>query len=110
MRYLGLLIVIVLTACNGEIDEPHLIEPVAVVLTPTDTAIRSGDTVRIRARVTDNRGVEILNPEIRWSSSDTIRATVDQTGLVRMRTHFDVIITARAGSANGIARVFGIIH
>jgi uncharacterized protein YjdB len=80
--------------------------PVAsVVITPAETEVRVGRTVKLVARAYDDQGREITGRAIAWSSSSTSRATVDQNGVVTGRLLGIVTISATAEGRTGTAKV-----
>ena len=62
---------------------------------PADTLVAFGDTVRLVAEATDANGhaVEAVT-EFSWSSSDTLVAQVDDSGLVESLTEGEVVVAA----------------
>ena len=74
-------------------------------MTPLDTALALGDTVRLSAEATDAQGAPIPGVRVTWSSSDESVATVDSTGLVRAVGGGGATITAAAGSVSASAGV-----
>ena len=79
----------------------------AVAVSPSaDTLVAFGDTVRLVAEATDANGhsVEAVT-EFVWSSSDTLVARVDHTGLVTGVDEGMATIRATAGDASGVAEV-----
>ena len=80
--------------------------PVAsVVITPAETEVRLGRTVKLVARAYDDQGKEIVGRTLTWSSSNTTRATVDQNGVVTGRVLGVVTISATAEGKTGTAKV-----
>ena len=85
-----------------------------VVLPAPTTVVVSRDTVelngigrktRLTAEVRDQAGRAMEDAPVLWTSSDTLVATVDQTGLVTAMGIGAAIITAKADSAFGTALV-----
>lgn len=76
-----------------------------IVVTPTNVRIDEGRTIRLTATVLDEDNRVITGLTISWSSSNTNRATVDQTGLVRAINEGNVTITASAGGKSGSTTV-----
>jgi uncharacterized protein YjdB len=68
-----------------------------IVITPTNPRINEGQTIQLTATVLDDENRVITGMTITWSSSNTSRATVDNTGLVRGISNGTVNITASAG-------------
>jgi uncharacterized protein YjdB len=80
--------------------------PVAsVVITPAETEVRLGRTVKLVATAYDAQGNVLAGRSIAWSSSSTTRATVDQTGTVTGRTLGIVTISATSEGQTGTAKV-----
>ena len=78
-----------------------------IVIAPTNPRIKEGESIQLTATVLDVEDRVITGLTITWSSSNTARATVDNTGLVRGITSGTVNITAFAGgkSASTTVRV-----
>ncbi|MDE0232805.1 MAG: Ig-like domain-containing protein [bacterium] len=79
----------------------------AVAVSPAaDTLVAFGDTVRLEAEATDANGhaVEAVT-EFVWSSSDTLVARVDDTGLVTGVDEGMATITAVTGEYSGAAEI-----
>ena len=79
----------------------------AVAVSPAaDTLVAFGDTVRLVAEATDANGhsVEAVT-EFSWSSSDTLVARVDDSGLVTGVDEGTATITATAGDHAGNAEI-----
>ncbi len=78
----------------------------AVAVSPAaDTLVAFGHTVRLLAEATDVNGHGVAGPEFSWSSSDTLVARVDASGLVTAVGNGAATITATAGSVSGTAEV-----
>ena len=56
---------------------------IAVAVSPEADTLAVGDTVRLSATAIDTNGNAIPDAEFAWSSSDTLVAEVDDSGLVR---------------------------
>ncbi|MDF2775949.1 MAG: hypothetical protein K0S86_5450 [Geminicoccaceae bacterium] len=76
-----------------------------VEVTPADATVDEGESFRLTATVFDSRGNVVLGQQVRWTSSDTRVATVDETGRVRGHRQGNVTITATVGDKSGSARV-----
>ena len=79
----------------------------AVAVSPAaDTLVAFGDTVRLVAAATDANGhaVEAVT-EFSWSSSDTLVAQVDDTGLVESLAEGEVVVAATASGVDGGAQL-----
>jgi hypothetical protein len=74
---------------------PAGIASITVSPTSIGTAL-SGFVLRLVATVMDSAGKVVLNPSVRWASSDTTVATVDSTGALR---------TLRSGTATMTASI-----
>ena len=76
-----------------------------VVIAPSNPRINEGQTIQLTATVLDVQDRVITGLTITWSSSNTSRATVDNTGLVRGISSGTVNITASAGGKTGSTTV-----
>ena len=91
---------------SGSATVTVLPTPVAkVVVSPASTEVRVNHTVKLTARTYDAQGKELTGRTITWSSGNTARATVDQTGLVTGRLTGVVTITATSEGQTGSAQV-----
>ena len=80
--------------------------PAEVVVEPAaHTLVAFGDTIRLSAEARDANGNAVATAEFAWSSSDTLVATVDASGLVTAAGNGAAMVTATAGSASGTAAV-----
>ena len=79
----------------------------AVAVSPAaDTLVALGDTVRLAAEATDANGHAVAAvTEFSWSSSDTLVARVDNSGLVTGIDAGTATITAREGNFSGTAEI-----
>ncbi len=72
--------------------------PVSVRLSPRDTSIEQGSTLRYRVQLRDADGRETLNTLLRWVSRDPSTVVIDSTGVARGitpgRTH---VVVTRGG-------------
>ena len=74
----------------------------AVAVSPgTDTLVAFGDTVRLVAEATDAYGHGVAGSEFSWSSSDTLVARVDDSGLVESVGEGEATVTATASEVTG---------
>src|SRR5512132_529430 len=101
-------------ACS---DSTNVTEPVAkvaarrvwagtsVTVTPTDTSVAAGSSLQLRASATDRRGNTISASQLAWSSSDTLIATVNASGLVAARAAGTATIKAAYSNAYATSRV-----
>ena len=69
------------------------------------TLVAFGDTVRLVAEATDANGHAVVGAGFSWTSSDTVVARVDDSGLVTGVDEGTATITANAGDATGAAVV-----
>jgi uncharacterized protein YjdB len=76
-----------------------------VVIAPTNARIEEGETIQLNASVLDAQDRVITGIPVTWSSSNTSRATVDHTGLVRGLSNGTVTISASAGGKTGSTTV-----
>jgi uncharacterized protein YjdB len=77
----------------------------AVILSPGQVNVFTGQSVQLNALVTDDRGQVLTGRPINYSSSNTAIATVSSAGLVTGVTPGTVTITATSESSNGTATV-----
>ncbi len=78
----------------------------AVAVSPAaDTLVAFGDTVRLVAEATDANGQGVAGSEFLWSSSDTLVAKVDDSGLVESLAEGGAVITATASGVAGEAEL-----
>ena len=78
----------------------------AVAMSPAaDTLVAFGDTLRMLAEATDANGHGVAGPEFSWSSSDTLVALVDASGLVMAAANGSATVTAMTGGVSGSATV-----
>jgi uncharacterized protein YjdB len=76
-----------------------------IVIAPANPRINEGETVQLTGTVLDVEDRAIMGMSIVWSSSNTSRATVDNTGLVFGVNNGTVTITASAGGKTGSTTV-----
>jgi hypothetical protein len=72
-------------------------QPATLAIAPAPP-IRVGDSTRLAVTLTDARGAEIRGATVRWTSSDTRVATVDDRGVVVGQAAGSAQITVQAGS------------
>ena len=78
----------------------------AVAVSPAaDTLAAFGDTVRFVAEATDANGHTVGLTEFSWSSSDTLVARVDDSGLVESGAEGAAVVTAAASGVTGEAEL-----
>lgn len=89
-----------LAACGGSTGPPPKRAPsiASVSISPAvDTADALGDTVVFEARALDPGGVPIPEPDLRFNSTRTIVATVDDRGRARAKADGSTRIVAAGG-------------
>ena len=79
--------------------------PARITLDPETVAVVAGDTVRVRARVLNDRAQPISDAVVTWASTDPAVATVDATGLVTGLKEGNASLTATSGPASNSAPV-----
>jgi pectate lyase len=77
----------------------------SVTVSPTAATLSTGSTQQFSAAVKDAEGVDIAEPSVTWSSSNTDVATVNASGLVTARQAGPATLTARSGDASGTAAI-----
>ena len=78
--------------------------PASVAVTPLAVELSAvGDTARLSAEVKDQRGWDMPQAVVTWSSADPSVATVDASGLVTAVGNGSTAITASSGSVAGSA-------
>ena len=77
--------------------------PATITLEPNPVIVVAGDTVRLRARVLDERARPISGAPVTWASGDPAIATVDATGLVTGLREGRASVGATSGSATASA-------
>ena len=79
----------------------------AVEVSPaSDTLVAFGDTVRLTAEANDANGHAVAGAtEFSWSSSDTLVARVDDSGLVESLAEGEAVVTATASDVTGGAEL-----
>lgn len=96
-------------ACANSVAPPA---PLRVVIVPSSVTMGVGATVFLSAVVNDSGGGAIVPDSMRWTSSDTVKATVSTTGvLVALRgtTAAAPTVTVQATAFRGRARGSGTI-
>lgn len=78
---------------------------VSVTVSPDKADVSVGGTVQLQARARDAWNDEIPGRTFDWQSSNTARATVSSSGLVRGFSPGQVTITAATGGRSGTATV-----
>ena len=79
----------------------------AVAVSPAaDTLVAFGDTTRLVAEATDRNGHAVATvTEFEWSSSDTLVAWVDESGLVESLAEGATVVAATASGVTGEAQL-----
>ena len=77
----------------------------SVTVEPVSSNLRVGETRILTARVTDINGTVVTDRPVTWSSSNTIVATVSQTGVLNALAPGSATISASAGGKSGAATV-----
>ena len=77
----------------------------AVVVSPAADTLVAGDTLRLSAEAMDANGHSMAAAEFTWASSDTLVATVDDSGLVTGVAAGEAEITATSSGVTGRAQV-----
>ena len=84
---------------------PTATVPARITLDPETVAVVAGDTIRVRARVLNDRAQPISDAVVTWASSDPAVATVDATGLVTGLKEGNASLTATSGPVSNSAPV-----
>ena len=77
----------------------------SVVVSPGESTIALGDTLRLDAEAFDENGHPVEGAAFSWSSTDADIARVDEAGLVEAVAEGMARITATTGNASGVAEV-----
>ena len=77
----------------------------AVTVSPAADTLVVGDTLRLASEATDANGHPVAGAEFTWASSDTLVATVDDSGLVTGVAAGEAEITATSSGVTGRAQV-----
>lgn len=104
----GAVAMLVLSCGDGTVEPAPPPAPVATTVTvnPGSAALSAlGETARLSAEVRDQNGQVMTGAAVAWSSSDTLVAGVDASGLVTAAANGSATITATAGSVSGTAVV-----
>ena len=98
-----------MTAMAGDVSDAVVVTVTqsagSVVVSPTESMIASGDTLRLVAEAFDENGHRVEGSAFSWSSSNAGVARVDDTGLVEGVAEGTARIRATAGDASGVAEV-----
>lgn len=80
-------------------------------LTPQADTLRAiGDTLRLVATVTDDRGSSLVGAWLEWESEDTTVAVVDSTGVVVARGAGATQVAVRVGEKGAMSRIVVAPH
>lgn len=79
--------------------------PARITLEPETVAVVAGDTIRVRARVLNDRAQPISDAVVTWTTTDPAIATVDATGLVTGLKEGNASLTATSGPVSNAAPV-----
>ena len=77
----------------------------SVTVSPAADTVVAGDTLHLSAEAVDSNGHEIAEAEFEWASSDTLVATVDDSGLVTGVAAGQAEITATSSGVTGRAEL-----
>ena len=98
-----------LTATSGEASGSATVTVAQVAAEVTVAVVADtllpGDTLRLTAVATDANGHPIASAGFAWSSSDTLVATVDTSGLVTARGSGESVLSAALDGVEGQARI-----
>ncbi|HEY7769865.1 Ig-like domain-containing protein, partial [Longimicrobium sp.] len=83
-------------------DEPRV---ASVAMSQDSLVVAVGASAQVSASPQDGAGQAVAGVAVAWTSSDTLVATVSQSGLVAGRAQGQATITAKAGSRRGTTRV-----
>ena len=72
-----------------------------VTVTSPSDKLKAGSTMQLTATAKDDRGNAVAHQSFLWSSSNTDKATVSESGVVTAKKQGDVTITARTSSSGG---------
>ena len=84
---------------------PTATVPATITLDPEMVTVVAGDTIRVRARVLNDRAQPISDAVVTWASSDPAITTVDATGLVTGLKEGNASLTATSGPVSNSAPV-----
>ena len=97
------------TAMAGEVSGKAVVTVMqsagSVVVSPSESTITPGDTLRLAAEAFDENGHAVNDAVFTWASSNAGVARVDEAGLVEAVAEGTARITAAAGDVSGVAEV-----
>ncbi|WP_419165231.1 Ig-like domain-containing protein [Candidatus Palauibacter sp.] len=105
----ALAVILALLSCGEGVTPPPppppapAPQPATVTLEPNPAVVVAADTVRLVARVLDERARVISGAPVTWTSGDPAVATVDATGLVTGLKEGRASVTATSGPATASA-------
>lgn len=100
-RFVAMFVALTLTACGSDSTGPAAVATVSV--SPATFSVMAGGSQQLAASVRDAAG-NVLERSLVWTSSDTLRARVDASGLVTAgRGNGPVTISATAEGVSGSA-------
>ena len=109
---IGAVTMLALVACGetpsdpASPSSPAAPRPATVTVTPETVELNvHGGTVQLTASVLDQNGRALAGADLDWSTSDTLVARVDGSGLLTAVGDGSARVTAQAGSATGSAEV-----
>ena len=82
------------SACTGWASRPRI-----------DTLESLGDTVRLAASITDQRGTALIGTSLSWSSENPQMATVDSSGVAVAQAPGSTFIVAHVGEKSARSRL-----
>ena len=81
----------------------------SVTVSPAADTLVQGDTLHLSAEAVDSNGHAVAEAEFEWASSDTLVATVDDSGLVTGMAAGEAEIAATSSGATGRAQVTVVV-
>ncbi|WP_419936873.1 Ig-like domain-containing protein [Candidatus Palauibacter sp.] len=81
----------------------------SVTVSPAADTLIQADTLHLSAEAVDSNGHAVAEAEFKWASSDTLVATVDDSGLVTGMAAGEAEITATSSGATGRAQVTVVV-
>ena len=97
------------TVAAGEVSDAVVVTVAqsagSVVVSPAESTIALGDTLRLVAEAFDENGHAVEGAAFSWSSRDVGVARVDETGLVEALAEGTARIRATAGDVSGVAEI-----